>query len=436
MKYTRIAEDTFQKLQLNAGVLCVDFNPLSGEIKEDDILGATDGGVSFVATPTFRDDAEGVDNAPLNLKEFKKLDDVTCTLSGTFKSLDTRVAKILIGTGDSAVGNPSKITARVDLKDTDFTDIWWVGDYGNDGGYLALKVINALSTGGFQIQSANKDKGAFAFEFTGHRSILAQSVVPFEVYISSKDVTNKPRAIAFNAESAEIADEAKLLENQGASVTFTAAPAELEEHEATLTLTKTEAGIKIDGSIEFTTDETGLPAILEVTTLTFSGIDAMVGDGSTVSDVVITGKMDGKVEDDEIEFAVSNIAISGTKATKISVSDSSEGLTDASSLFDSEGDRATIESLPSEIKGGSCSITIAYEGEHAKASGEINIKCKADEVEEYKKIKTLTWNSLELAIGESGDTLTGVTLNGALDGEINSLVFTVSGGTLTGTKSE
>ena len=53
MKYTQIPADTFQKLQLNAGILVKNFAPETGTIT--DIVGATSGGVSFTATPTFSD---------------------------------------------------------------------------------------------------------------------------------------------------------------------------------------------------------------------------------------------------------------------------------------------------------------------------------------------------------------------------------------------
>ena len=65
-----------------------------------------------------------------------------------------------------------------------------MGDYSDKngatkGGFAAIKVLNALSTGGFSLQSTDKGKAKIAFEFTGHVSINAQDVVPFEVYIKA-----------------------------------------------------------------------------------------------------------------------------------------------------------------------------------------------------------------------------------------------------------
>jgi hypothetical protein len=46
-------------------------------------------------------------------------------------------------------------------------------------------MMNALSTGGFQIQTADKEKGQFSFEFTGHYSKDSADTVPFEIYIKA-----------------------------------------------------------------------------------------------------------------------------------------------------------------------------------------------------------------------------------------------------------
>ena len=185
MKYTQVASDAFEKLQLNAGILLIDFNTTTGAYDEDDILGATGGGVSFTAAPSFIDFGEDIDNVPANTMELKQLDAFEVTLSGTFKTIDNELGVALCAAADSA-GN--KITPRSVLKSSDFQDIWWVGDYsdvttGAGAGFIAIKVINALNTGGFSIQSNDKGKGDFAFEFTGHYSLGDIDVVPFEIYL-------------------------------------------------------------------------------------------------------------------------------------------------------------------------------------------------------------------------------------------------------------
>ena len=100
MKFTRIPETTFQKLQLNAGILLSDFTPATGEVAENAILGATSGGVSFSATPAFSDFGEDIDNAPVIVKELKRLDSWEVSMSGSFITVDVATDKRLIGAAD------------------------------------------------------------------------------------------------------------------------------------------------------------------------------------------------------------------------------------------------------------------------------------------------------------------------------------------------
>lgn len=190
MKFTKIPSDAFQKLQINAGILTTDFTPATGTIGEAGQIGATTGGVNFTATPTYSDFGEDIDNCPKNMKELKKLDSWEAKITGTFVNADTAIAKRLCGAADIGTTDATKVTPRNDLKDADFDDIWLVGDYSDkndetNGGFIAIKLLNALSTGGFQLQTADKSKGQFAFEFTGHYSMSAQDIVPFEIYIKA-----------------------------------------------------------------------------------------------------------------------------------------------------------------------------------------------------------------------------------------------------------
>ena len=186
MKFTQIPTDTFKNLQMNAGILLDEFTPATGVI--GNIIGATSGGVNFTATPEFSDYGEDIDNCPKNMLELKKLTKWEAKMSGTFVALTATTAKTLIGAADVASADATHIIPRNDILESDFKDIWWVGDYSNlngdtNGGFCAVHLINALSTGGFQIQSGDKTKGTFGFEFTGHYSMAEQDKVPFEIYI-------------------------------------------------------------------------------------------------------------------------------------------------------------------------------------------------------------------------------------------------------------
>lgn len=190
MKFTKIPSDAFQKIQINAGILTTDFTPATGAIGEAGQIGATTGGVNFAATPTYSDMGADIDNCPKNMKELKRQDMVEAKMSGTFINADTKTAKQLCGAADIDASDTTKVVPRTDLKDSDFTDLWLVGDYSDkngakNGGFIAIHMLNALSTGGFQLKTADKAKGQFAFEFTAHYSLAAQDKVPYEIYIKA-----------------------------------------------------------------------------------------------------------------------------------------------------------------------------------------------------------------------------------------------------------
>ena len=187
MKYAKIPQNTFKELVMNAGVLMSEFTPSTAEVKDTAILGATTGGVTFSASPTFNDFGDDIDNCPKNTKELKKLDSWDVKLSGTFVSVNATNAKAMVAAAEEAGG---KITPRNNIADTDFSDIWLVGDYSDKngetkGGYIAIHMLNGLSTGGFQLKTGDNSKGQFSFEFTGHYSINAQDTPPFEIYIKA-----------------------------------------------------------------------------------------------------------------------------------------------------------------------------------------------------------------------------------------------------------
>ena len=190
MKFTQIPTNTFKELQLNAGILTSNFTPATGTVESNTILGATSGGINFTATPSYMDLGDDIDNCPKNMMELKKLDSWEAKISGTFLTVNTAQAKSLLAAADIGGSDTTKVTPRNDVAPTDFDNIWWIGDYSDkngatNGGYIAIHMMNALSTGGFQIQSGDKAKGQFAFEYTAHYSMDAADTVPFEIYIKA-----------------------------------------------------------------------------------------------------------------------------------------------------------------------------------------------------------------------------------------------------------
>ena len=180
--FTAISQDAFNEIQMDAGMLLKNFNPAQPAAPADaDIITATTGGITVACTPTYSDFGEDVDNCPNNTKELKHLDGWACSMSTTALGTSPAAIKLALGAADIDGTNASKIVPRRDLEQTDFQDLWWVGDR-LDGGFVAVKLINALSTGGFSLKTAKNGKGQVTLELTGHVSINAQNTMPMEFY--------------------------------------------------------------------------------------------------------------------------------------------------------------------------------------------------------------------------------------------------------------
>lgn len=186
MAYTKLGEDTMKHLVLNAGILAKEFNPETGVVTG--LMGVTTGGITFATQPEYEDFAEDIDQAPNNMKEFKRKVREDPKLSGNFAEITPNLAKLLMAAGDTSGSVAVKITPRSELLAADFQDVWWIGDYsdintGTSAGFLAIHLMNALNTTGFQISATKNAKAQFAFEWHAHYSIDAQDTVPYEIYI-------------------------------------------------------------------------------------------------------------------------------------------------------------------------------------------------------------------------------------------------------------
>lgn len=181
-RFTVIPQDTFNGIQTEAGVLLRTFDPASNEAPADeDIICATTGGITVSCVPTYSDMGADVDNAPVNVKELMHLDSWACSMQFNALSTAPDVIKLALGAADIDTSNTGKVVPRRGLEQEDFNDLWWAGDRA-DGGWVAVRLMNALSTGGFSLKTTKAGKGQVSITLTGHVSINAQDVVPMEFY--------------------------------------------------------------------------------------------------------------------------------------------------------------------------------------------------------------------------------------------------------------
>lgn len=220
MRFTQIQPNAFEKIQINAGVIMKEFLkygedgkltvPDSSKMDAKNIIGVTSGGIAFAPNPEYVDFGEDMDNVPANTWQLKRLSGYSPTLSGTFVTIDNELGRTLVGaynendkyinsdantkgaaSGDEGTVHAYKIEPISDLKKA-FQNLWFVGDYttqngAENGGFVAIHLKNALSTGGFQWQSGKDAKGQFAFEFTGHYDLDHIEDIPFCIYMREPD---------------------------------------------------------------------------------------------------------------------------------------------------------------------------------------------------------------------------------------------------------
>lgn len=185
-KFTKISAEAFKSMQINAGVVLNKFDPTgTTEIQDADIICATSGGVTAECKPNITDLGDDVDNCQKNTAELMQIEDYDCTLAFTALNATTDVIKLALGAADVS---EKKVTPRMTLDPTastgDFKDIWWVGDT-IDGGFVAVRLMNALSTGGLTLKTTDKGKGNISVTLTGCPR-LGSDTVPMEWYYSPK----------------------------------------------------------------------------------------------------------------------------------------------------------------------------------------------------------------------------------------------------------
>ena len=186
LAFTKYPANTFETLQINAGVVATQFDTSTGTLDSTKILGATTGGIQVNITPNFSDYGDSVDNVPANTKQLRVLNYFEAHITGSFVSVSQATAKLLAVAADLTAAS-GKIAPRADLDDNDFTDLWFIGDYGNrtgNGGFVAVKLIDALNVAGFQLQTQKNEKGSFSFDFQGHYDLTDDNrTPPFEIYV-------------------------------------------------------------------------------------------------------------------------------------------------------------------------------------------------------------------------------------------------------------
>lgn len=190
-----IRTETFEKLQLNAGIFLknLDYSSIADATAlktaiaaaitaGTTILGATRGGGTFTVTRELR--TPEIDGMRYPFKGSDFVDSIDAYLSTTLVEITSSNIKDILGSA-TATTSGKKTTIKMNTAidpDTDYIEtLTWVGDLA-DGKLVAITLKNAINTADFSLTFTDKGEGTLAAEFHARQEDVASyDEAPFEI---------------------------------------------------------------------------------------------------------------------------------------------------------------------------------------------------------------------------------------------------------------
>lgn len=189
-KFTKMNPDDFKHMTWDAGIIMDSFEPSTGTVTLSSIRWATTGDNSFSATRDLTDMGEDINNCPEGTMQLQRANAWQAQLSGTAVTITTAEVAEFLGNADIDTSDTTKIVPRTDLLLSDFKDKWLLVNYSEyngetKGGWVAIHLLNALSTDGFTGNFGKNANGQFPYTLRAFYDMDDMDTVPFEVYIKS-----------------------------------------------------------------------------------------------------------------------------------------------------------------------------------------------------------------------------------------------------------
>lgn len=182
MGYSVIKTDAFAEMQFNAGVLLRQFNIDNPVVQDADIICATNGGFNLSVVPSLVDTGDGVYMMQPNTAEMMKVEGWTVEAEFTCIGFSPEQICMVLG---AATVTDGTITPALELQNSDFSDLWWLGDR-TDGGFVAVNLKNALSEDGFELQTEKNASGGTSVHLVAHTaidsSVNGAYPIPVDIY--------------------------------------------------------------------------------------------------------------------------------------------------------------------------------------------------------------------------------------------------------------
>lgn len=203
---TALRSDTFNKLQLNAGILLKNLtyssvtdsaalktaiaNIVSGGTSPiGTMIGATRGGGTFTVTRELR--TPEIDGMRYGFKGSDFVDSADAYISTTLVEVTPDNITDLLGSGKKTTSGKVttiKMDTAIDAADY-LTNICWVGDLA-DGQMVLICLKNAINTADFTFTYTDKGEGTLAVEFHARQATVSDyDEAPFEVVFFDNPAT-------------------------------------------------------------------------------------------------------------------------------------------------------------------------------------------------------------------------------------------------------
>lgn len=189
-----LTEKTSKNLVLDAGAFFKDYDfeldTFETAVAEGKLLGATKGGGSFKAVPTFR--PIEIDGMRGDAKGDKVLEAWEVAMGANLVEVtkDTLTAGLGISTTEQVKERAyESITGRMCITDEDYIgNITWIGNLSGSTDLVVIQIFNALNTKGIEFSFEDKGELVIETEFIGHFDMADMSQVPFKIYLPVESV--------------------------------------------------------------------------------------------------------------------------------------------------------------------------------------------------------------------------------------------------------
>ncbi|MEB3029094.1 hypothetical protein VJI72_04725 [Parvimonas micra] len=180
---------TTEKLVLDAGAFFKNYkvgtDTFETAVTSGKLLGATKGGGSFTAVPSFRNIE--IDGLRGEAKGTKILETWEIKLGATVVEVTPDTLQTALAVSEKAtedgITTHEVVKGKMCITDADYIEnITWVGNLSGSEEPVIIQVYNALNTKGLELGFEDKSEATIELEFTGHFDMKKANEVPFKIY--------------------------------------------------------------------------------------------------------------------------------------------------------------------------------------------------------------------------------------------------------------